>query len=95
MTDDERQYGYFQQDNDTVHTTQNSMSALPKVFNDRIISTGLWPPRSPDRSVCDFHLWGNLGGKVYRKALHTTEVPENKIRNVVASISVDELQCVL
>jgi hypothetical protein len=53
LTDDERQCGYFQQDNATAHTAQNSMSALQEVFDDRIISTGLWPPRSPDLSVCD------------------------------------------
>jgi hypothetical protein len=95
MTDDKRQYSYFQQDNDTAHNTLNSMRTLQMVFNDRIISTGLWPSRSPDLSVCDFHLWGNLGGKVYRNALRTTETPENKIRNVVVSILIDELQRVL
>jgi hypothetical protein len=48
LTDDERQYGYFQQDNATAHTAPHSVSALQEVFDDRIISTGLWPPRSPD-----------------------------------------------
>jgi hypothetical protein len=60
---DERQYGYFQQDNAMA---RNSTSALKKVCDGRIISTGLWPPRLPDLSVCDFYLWGNLKGKVYR-----------------------------
>jgi hypothetical protein len=45
------QYGYFQQDSATVHAAQNSMSALQEVFDDRIISTGLWPPGSPDCNV--------------------------------------------
>jgi hypothetical protein len=48
LTDDERQYGYYQQDNAPAHTAQNSISALQEVFDDRIISTGLWPPRSQD-----------------------------------------------
>jgi hypothetical protein len=52
----------------------------------------LWPPRSPDLSVCDFYLWGNLKGKVYRNTPRTAEALQNEIRNVVASISADELQ---
>jgi hypothetical protein len=48
LTDDERQYGYFQHDNATAHAARNSMSALQEMFEDKIISTRLWPPRSPD-----------------------------------------------
>jgi hypothetical protein len=33
------------------------MSALEEVFDGVIISTGLWPPRLQDLSVCDFCLW--------------------------------------
>jgi hypothetical protein len=51
MTDDERQHGYFQQDNATAHIARNSVRALQKVFDDKIISTGMWPPRLPDLSV--------------------------------------------
>jgi hypothetical protein len=92
LTDDESQYGYFQQDNATAHTAPNSMSALQEVFDDRIVSTGLWPPRSPDLGVCDFYLWGDLKGKVYRNTPHSAEALQNEIRNVVALISADELQ---
>jgi hypothetical protein len=56
-----------------VHTARNSMNALQEVFEDRIISTGLWPPRSQDFSGCDFYLWGNLKGKVYRNTTCTAE----------------------
>jgi hypothetical protein len=90
LTDDERQYGYFQQDNATAHAARNSMSALQDMFDDRIISTALWPPRSPDLSVCDLFV-GNLKGKVYRNTPRTAEALQNEIRNVVASISADEL----
>jgi hypothetical protein len=45
--------------------------------------------------VFDFYLWGNLNGKVYRNTSRTAEALENKIRNMVASISADELQHVL
>jgi hypothetical protein len=68
------------------------MRALQEVFDERIISTGLWSPRSPDLGVCDFYLWENLKGKVYRNTPRTAEALQNEIRNVVASISADELQ---
>jgi hypothetical protein len=45
LTAEERNYGYFQQDNATAHTADNSMGAIRKVFDDRIVSK--WPPRSP------------------------------------------------
>jgi hypothetical protein len=40
LIDDERQYGYFERGNASVH--------LQEVFDHRIISTRLWPPREPD-----------------------------------------------
>jgi hypothetical protein len=52
----------------------------------------LWPPRSLDLSVCDFYLWENLKGKVYRNTPRTAAALQHEIMNVVASISADELQ---
>jgi hypothetical protein len=78
LTDDERQYGYFQQDNAAVHTARNSMSALQEVFNDSIISTGLWPPRSPNLNVCDFYLWGGGGGGTKRENFAGPQNPTPK-----------------
>jgi hypothetical protein len=43
-----RWYGYFQQDNPTVHMANETMAATLEVFEDRIISRGLWPHSSPD-----------------------------------------------
>jgi hypothetical protein len=48
LTVEERQYGYLQQDNATAHTDNATTVAIREVCVDRIISTGLWPPRSPD-----------------------------------------------
>jgi hypothetical protein len=70
------------------------MRALRMVFEDRIISTGLWPLCSSDFCVCDFNLWGNLEGKMYNNP-RTVEALNNDIRNVAASIMTDELQHVL
>jgi hypothetical protein len=49
LTEEEKRYAYFQQDNAAVHTS-HSMEALREIFGERIISWGLWPPRSPDLS---------------------------------------------
>jgi hypothetical protein len=68
------------------------MVAIREVFEDRIISRGLWPPRSLDLSFCDFYLWGNLKGKVYKNNPRVIEALQNEITSVVASITVDELQ---
>jgi hypothetical protein len=42
--------------------------------------------------VCDFYLCGNLTGKLYRNASHTSEALKNEIRDVTASISADKLK---
>jgi hypothetical protein len=68
LTEEKTRHGYFQQDSATAHTTRNSMQHLEDVFDDeQIISQGLWLPHSPDLSICDFYLWGNLKRKVYKK----------------------------
>jgi hypothetical protein len=46
LTAEKRKYGYFQQDNATAHTAGDSADAIHEVFDDRMISKGLWPPRS-------------------------------------------------
>jgi hypothetical protein len=83
LTAEERQYGYFQQDNSTAHTVNASMVAIREVFEDRIISRGLWPLRYPDLSFCDFYLQGNLKGKVYKNNPCSTEALQNEITLVI------------
>jgi hypothetical protein len=93
LTDEETRYGYFQQDSTTALTARNSMQRLRDAFDDeQIISQGLWPPRSPNLSVCDFHLWGNLKGKVYKNNPRTADAPKTEIRNTMRSINGDKLQ---
>ena len=65
LTEEEHEDAFFQQDGATAHTSQFSMSCVREVFGEEHTeSTGLWPPRSPDLSTCDFYLWGNLKDKV-------------------------------
>jgi hypothetical protein len=59
---EERLYGGFQQDSATAHTAHISMQALSHVFVDRIISSGVWPARSPELNSCDFFLLGFFEG---------------------------------
>ncbi|GBN51466.1 hypothetical protein AVEN_22089-1 [Araneus ventricosus] len=46
---DER-YCWFQQDGATCHISNNTIHLLNEFFDQRIVSRGLWPPRSPDLS---------------------------------------------
>jgi hypothetical protein len=60
-----KRHGYFMQDGALAHTATYSIYVLNEVSEDRLISRGLWPARSPDLHPCDFYLWGNLKDKVY------------------------------
>jgi hypothetical protein len=73
LSDIERQYSYFQKDSATPHIANNSLQAIREVFDDRIISKGLCPPRSPDLTVCDYFLWGTLKNRVYGNNPHTID----------------------
>jgi hypothetical protein len=48
------EYGCFQHGNVTTQTVDRSMTAVLKVFQNRIINTGVWPFRFPDGSYRDF-----------------------------------------
>jgi hypothetical protein len=92
LTAEERQHGYFQQNNATAHTANATMVAIREVFEDRIINRGLWPPRSPDLGFCDFYLWGNLKGKVYKNNPRSIEALQAEIIRIIGSTGMDELQ---
>lgn len=46
MSDKEREYGYFQQDSATAHAADSSLDNIKAVFDNSLISRGLWPARS-------------------------------------------------
>jgi hypothetical protein len=54
LTEEERVYGWFQQDSATAHTAHMYMQALSDVFRDRIISSDIWPAHSLDLNPCNF-----------------------------------------
>ena len=48
------------------------MHAVQGVLCDRIISRGLWPPRSRHLTKPDFNLWGKLKSSVHGNNPETT-----------------------
>jgi hypothetical protein len=92
VTEEEKQHKYLQQDNTAVHTSQHSVEALRKSFDERIISWGRWLPRSPGIRVYDFYLRGKLNQNVHRNNLRTLEAQENEIGGVMHDITKSELQ---
>jgi hypothetical protein len=66
-----KRHSYFMQAGATAPTATYSINVLNEVFEDRLVSHGLWPARSPCLNPCDFYLWGNLKDKVYSNNPHT------------------------
>jgi hypothetical protein len=64
------------------------MQFLREFFGDRLISKGLWSPRSPDLSPADFFLWGYLKGIVYK----TIRIHGDLKRNITTAINSISLQ---
>ncbi|KAJ9576584.1 hypothetical protein L9F63_025521 [Diploptera punctata] len=83
--------GYFQQDGATCHTSNASMAEIQSFFGDRVISKGLWPPRSPDLTIPDFFLWGHLKGTVYNNRPRTIDALKENIRTENQAINADIL----
>ena len=92
LTEQEKQQGWFHKDGATANTARVSMAAVGEVFRDRMISHGLWPPRSPDLTPPDFYLWGKLKGSVYEDNPRTTDEQKQKITSVIQNIQPDELE---
>jgi hypothetical protein len=75
----------------TLHVYKVSMQTLSDVFGDRIISSGIWPARSPDLNPCDFYFWGCLKDKVSNSNPRKEELKEN-IHGEIANIPAEQLQ---
>jgi hypothetical protein len=92
LTEKERLYGWFQQDSATAHTARMSMQVLSDVFRDRIISSGIWPARSPSLNPGDFFFWGCLKDKVYNSNPRMEQELKENIRWEIANIPAEQLQ---
>jgi len=63
LDDEELSIGYFQQDGATSHNSHVSMAEIQSFFGDRVISKGLWSPRSPNLTAPDYFLCEYLNGE--------------------------------
>ena len=62
----ETPYAVLQQGSATAHTNDNnSTRCLERVLRDRLIRSGLWPPRLTDLNPCNFYGCGMLKDEVY------------------------------
>ena len=91
LHDEELSIGYFQQDGATSHTSHASMAEIQSFFGDRVISKGLWPPRSPDLTPPDYFLWGYLKGRVYQNKPRNIDALKANITKEIQAVTADVL----
>jgi hypothetical protein len=61
------------------------MQSLPNIFRDRIISSNIWPARSPDLNRYHFFFWGCSEEKFHKSNNRTEDLKEN-IRREISNI---------
>jgi len=91
LYDEERSIRYFQQDGATSHTSHVNMAEIQSFIGDRVISKGLWPPRSPDLSPSAYFLWGYLKGRVYQNKPRTTDALKANITGEIQIVTAEVL----
>jgi len=67
------------------------MGEIQSFFDDRVISKGLWSPRSPDLTPPDYFLWGYLKGTVYQNKPRTIDTLKANITEEIQAVSADVL----
>ncbi len=65
------------------------MDVLTEFFEDRIISKGTWPARSPDLTPLDFFLWAYLKNSVYLNEPTTVDELKTEIKAQIHNIDVN------
>ena len=65
------------------------MREIESLYQERIISKNVWPPRSPDLTHADFFLWGRLKDKVYKNTPRTIEQLKDAIRQEIQAVNFD------
>ena len=71
----------------TLHTP-----AWPKFspfFGYRVISKGLWPPRSPDLTPPDYFLWVYIKGRFYQNKPRTTDALKANITEEIQALTTE------
>lgn len=91
LHDDEIRNGYFQQDGAPGHVAHATIQFLQEFFDERVISRGIWPARSPDLTPLDFFLFGYLKNKIFQNRIHTLEELQEAITREIQNINVNTL----
>ena len=95
LHDDELQYGYFQQDGATAHTTLENIAFLREFFDDRLISLHTeieFPPRSPCLTIMDYFVFPYLKNKIFATPIHNLKELQQRIVQQCATITPEMLQ---
>ncbi len=89
LLEEDTWYAWFLQDGATAHKAEKTMDVLARFFEDKIITKGRWPTRSPDLTPPDFFLWIYLKNNVY----WNTPSLELKMEIEVQICAIDENTC--
>ena len=80
---------WFQQDDATCHTADETIQLPHETFPDRVLSRfgdQNWSPRSCDLTPLDFFLWGYLKSKVYVDNPTTSRALQEEIKPCIDEI---------
>lgn len=80
---------WFQQDDATCHTSNETLELIHEKFPDRLISRFgdvNWPPRSCDLTPLDYFLWGYVKDEVYKNNPTTIEELKTNIEQEIREI---------
>ena len=67
------------------------MAEIQSFLGDRVISKGLWPPRSPDLTPPDYFLWRYLKGRIYQNEPRTIDALKANITKEIQAVTPDLL----
>ncbi|XKL67915.1 hypothetical protein PGB90_003406 [Kerria lacca] len=82
----------FQRDGTKPHTFRTTMEFLRQFFDNRLISKGLWPPRSFDPTSLDFFLWGTLKNNVFQIPPSNLKKLKERIKKEIGNITEQTFQ---
>jgi hypothetical protein len=82
LTEKERLYGWFQ----LLPHTALCLCRLCPMSSGIIISSGIWPARSPDLNHYNFFFWGCFEDKVYNSNARVEEELQENIRKEIVNI---------
>jgi hypothetical protein len=91
LDDIELTNGYYQQDSATAHTARATINYLEEFFPGRLISSGLWPSRSPDMTPLDFFLFPYLKNVVFRNPINNLEELQHAIEEAIGNVGPEML----